>query len=97
MFASFSSGVSAILQRLDARSPKCRSLPRMVLALVALVLQGCSRAPTVPLAGPDPSNPTQQAAPSRYHSTTESYVRRRPVEPLPWIEQNRRVTPAPKS
>jgi hypothetical protein len=51
----------------------------------------------LPVAGPDPADPSARAPRVDYRSTTGAYKSQRPVEPAPWGEQNERVTPAPKS
>jgi hypothetical protein len=63
-----------------------------VLALAGL-LPACTAAPSAPLAGPDPSDPSARVAAVRYRSTTAPYASRRPVEPKPWQEQNIQVAP----
>ena len=96
MFAQFSARVLGIIRLTLAHLP--RDFPRrtLVLTLAVLALQACSRAPSAPFIGPDPSDPGVPVAASRYRSTTAGYVSQRPVEPRPWLEQNRGVTPAPK-
>jgi hypothetical protein len=64
--------------------------------VIAVGLSGCMPV-TVPLAGADPANPAARVAAVKYRSTTEPYLRLRPAEPAPWLDQNKRVTPAPKS
>lgn len=69
-----------------------------VVALIILgtaFLSGCAPAPRL-TAGPDPSHPGVPVPAAAYRSVTDSYVSQRPVTPLPWREQNQRVTPAPK-
>jgi hypothetical protein len=67
-------------------------------AVVALgsILAACAVAPAAPVAGPDPASPDVRVPLTNYRSTIGSYQRQRPVEPMPWIEQNQRVTPQPK-
>jgi hypothetical protein len=64
--------------------------------VLALLLAGCTDAPRVPAAGPDPSDPGARAPRVGYRSTVGSYKSQRPVEPAPWGEQNQRVAPQPK-
>jgi hypothetical protein len=64
-----------------------------VLAAVG-VLGACSSAP--PLTRPDPSDPGAPVRPVAYRSTIGPYTSRRPVEPKPWLEQNRDVAPPEK-
>jgi hypothetical protein len=70
------------------------SRPLCLLGL-AVLLHGCTGAPSSPSAGPDPSNPSARTPPVGYRSTTAPYVSRRPVDPGPWTEQNERVAPPP--
>lgn len=44
----------------------------------------------------DPSQPSEPVPPARYRSVTATTKTYRPVDPLPWPELNRRVTPRPK-
>jgi hypothetical protein len=64
---------------------------------LALLLAGCTDAPRLPMAGPDPSDPGTRAPRAGYRSTIGSYKSQRPVDPAPWGEQNERVAPRPKS
>ena len=73
-----------------------RPLALAVVILVAVLAQGCTRAPPVVFAGPDPSDPRAPAPRASFRSTTDGYASQRPVAPLPWREQNQRVAPAPK-
>jgi hypothetical protein len=70
-----------------------RLLTTLVLAASAA---GCWTSPPTPVAGPDPSDPGSHTPAVGYRSTLEPYQSRRPVEPLPWREQNERVAPPPK-
>jgi hypothetical protein len=70
---------------------------RAAVPLLALLLAGCTDAPRLPVAGPDPSDPGARAPRVGYRSTIGSYKSQRPVEPAPWGEQNERVAPRPKS
>lgn len=66
---------------------------RSVLALgAALWLAACSPLPVV-TAGPDPSDPAHPAAPVRYSPVLAGTGHYEPVEPKPWGETNRAVTP----
>lgn len=96
MFAQLLARVLGIVRLATARLPRWSPRSLLALALAGLALQACVRAPSAPLIGGDPSDPRTPGAASRYRSTTEGYVSQRPVEPRPWLEQNRRVTPAPK-
>ena len=66
------------------------------LATAALMLGACMPA-TIPLAGPDPSDPGAKVAGVGYRSTVAPYTSLRPTTPSAWREQNDRVAPAPKS
>lgn len=67
----------------------------MILAL-ATILPACSMVPSLPVTGPDPSDPGTPVARVGYASTIGPYQSLRPVSPSSWLEQNRRVAPAPK-
>jgi hypothetical protein len=68
-----------------------------VLAGLVLLLAGCADPPRSPAAGPDPAAPGTRAPRVDYRSTVGAYRSQRPVDPAPWVEQNERVAPAPKS
>ena len=68
----------------------------ILTGLVAL-LAGCTDAPRSPVAGPHPADPGARAPRVEYRSTVGAYRSQRPVDPAPWVEQNERVVPAPKS
>jgi hypothetical protein len=59
-------------------------------------LSGCLPA-TTPRGRADPADPAANVAGAGYRSTIAPYTSLRPVEPGPWLEQNRRVAPVPKS
>jgi hypothetical protein len=67
-----------------------------VLPGLAIILAGCTDAPRLPVAGPDPADPGARAPRVDYRSTIGSYKSQRPVDPAPWGEQNQRVAPTPK-
>lgn len=60
--------------------------------IAALSAAGCSAAPPLPQAAAAADASITVPA-VRYSSVTAPYMRQRPLEPLPWLEQNRRVTP----
>lgn len=63
----------------------------------ALVAGGCSwTPPTSPFAGPDPADPAVSIRPVTDVGVLGRYVSMRPVDPLPWREQNERVAPQPR-
>jgi hypothetical protein len=69
----------------------------VLLPIAVLLLAGWRDAPAPPVVGPNPADP---GAPTRgvdYRSTIAPYKSQRPVDPLPWGEQNQRVAPQPKS
>jgi hypothetical protein len=68
-----------------------------LLAGLALLLAGCADPPRSPAAGPNPADPGARAPRVDYRSTVGAYRSQRPVDPGPWVEQNERVAPAPKS
>jgi len=67
----------------------------LAAAAIALVLASCSQMPQ-PLTGPDPSDPQAHVRPAGYRPVIGSYASQRPVEPLPWRNQNDRIAPVPK-
>jgi hypothetical protein len=73
---------------------------RMVVSaaifVLGLLLQACSNAPQPPISGADPSSPDARVPAIAYHAVTDGYTTGRPVEPLPWREQNERIAPVPK-
>jgi len=77
-------------------APFRRRLGGLAAVALAALIQGCTATPHAPFNGPDPSNPHARVPVVGYRSTIGSYESRRPVEPVPWREQNERVAPAPK-
>jgi hypothetical protein len=69
----------------------------ILLSAALLLLAGCTDAPKSPVAGPDPGDPGARAPRVGYRSTVAPYTSHRPVDPGPWVEQNERVAPQPKS
>lgn len=71
---------------------------RRLAAALALScsLAGCLPATTL-RGGADPADPAARVGAANYRSTIAPYTSLRPAEPGPWLEQNRRVAPAPKS
>jgi len=51
---------------------------------------------TYPYAERDPSNPWAGPSTVKYRSVTREIQSYRPIEPLPWGDVNRGVTPTPK-
>ena len=67
---------------------------KIIVTAIALLAAACR--PVSAPAGADPADPSVSVPPARYQSTLGGYVRQRPVEPAPWLEQNKRVAPQPK-
>ena len=68
--------------------------PRSFAAVLVLaVVEGCTALPKTASVGADPSNPATRTPAAGYRSTTAPYTSRRPADPVPWREQNQRVTP----
>jgi len=63
---------------------------------LACGLGGCLPA-TAPLSGADPADPAVRVSATGYRPAIAPYTSLRPSEPGLWLEQNRRVAPAPKS
>ena len=80
---------TAVIQRSAVRR---YSLP----AAVTLLIQGCAAAPPQPFAAAQPSDPEVRIPAAAYRPVLSGYSSQRPVEPLPWLEQNRRVAPGQK-
>jgi hypothetical protein len=66
------------------------------MAFAVMALGGCA-VPLAPLVGADPADPEAKVASVGYQSTIAPYTSLRPTPPSGWKEQNRRVTPSPKS
>ncbi len=67
-----------------------------VALFAALLLSACAGKPTVTI-GPDPGDPAAAVPAAPYTSVTAGTTVYRPVEPKPWVEQNERVAPKPKT
>ena len=94
MFAQFGANVAVHSVAVTFFRNKFCILAGIVVA--AILLAGCIPAPS-PLVGADPADPTAPVAGVGYRSTIAPYTSLRPTAPLPWREQNDRVSPAPKS
>lgn len=68
----------------------------ITLAAAAVILAACSTPPAI-LSGTDPSDPAAPVPRVDYVPVTAGTAEYRPVEPKPWVEQNERVAPRPKS
>jgi hypothetical protein len=69
---------------------------KFIVIAFTLLMAACKPLST-PFAGGDPSDPSVPVPPARYQSSLGAYERQRPVTPLPWREQNERITPQPKA
>jgi hypothetical protein len=79
------------------RTPLLQSIAVLATAISIILLgQSCSPPPPSPFTGSDPSDPRTPVRATVYRSTVGPYTSQRPVEPVPWREQNERVTPPPK-
>jgi hypothetical protein len=78
------------------RIPLDRAIRSLTMLALAVSAAGCWTTPPSPVVGPDPSDPRARTPAVGYRSTVQPYESRRPVEPLPWREQNERVAPPPK-
>lgn len=67
-----------------------------VFAIALALLAAACKPVSYPVAAADPADPSAPVPSTRYQSTLGAYVSQRPVEPLPWREQNERVAPQPK-
>lgn len=66
------------------------------LAACAL-LTACASQPDQLSAASDAADSNAAVAPTAYRSVLGGYTGQRPVEPMPWVERNRSVTPQPKT
>ncbi|GLK76491.1 hypothetical protein GCM10008171_17450 [Methylopila jiangsuensis] len=67
----------------------------LVSAAVALLLSACSTQLPSPVSGRDPGDPSAPVPSARPASVTKGTSDYRPVEPKPWLEQNKGVTSKP--
>lgn len=74
-----------------------KSIHVALLGIFALLAEGCSPAPRVPMNGANAADPNASVPAATYRSTVGPYNSARPVAPAPWREQNERVAPQPKS
>ncbi len=83
-----------------ATATRCARLWRYrlpaLLALTALIAQGCAQTPPQVFAGPDAADADVRVAPTAYRSVLGGYASQRPVGPSPWLERNRQVAPSPE-
>ena len=82
-----------VLGRQPVRFARCLAFAAAVLTSP---LAACSQLPPAPFAGPDPSDPRARVPAVAYRPAVAPYASQRPVDPLPWREQNDRIAPAPK-
>ena len=71
-----------------------RNLSIVLFSLSALA--ACAKTPPI-TAGPNPGDAKATVPSATYSSVTEGTGVYRPVEPKPWIEQNKNVAPKPKA
>ena len=64
-------------------------------AVITLLVAGCSTQPPSLVAGRDPRDPSARVPVARYTPITAGTADYRPVEPKPWVEQNKGVTTPP--
>jgi hypothetical protein len=95
MLTHFGAKISAVGWA-AARLFETRLRVSAAIAAVTLTLGGCLPA-TGPMAGADPADPGARVAGVGYRSTVAPYSSLRPSSPSPWLEQNDRAAPAPKS
>lgn len=68
----------------------------LVSVAAAMLLAGCStQLPPTVLGRDDPSDPSAPVPAVRHSSVTAGTADYRPVEPKPWLEQNKGVTSKP--
>lgn len=72
------------------------ALRAAAVVMAAAIVAACTADPSVPIAGPDPSDPRARVPAASYRSTVAPYESLRPVEPAPWLQQNQQVAPQPK-
>jgi hypothetical protein len=91
-YARLRAAGTAVVKLLNARFRAVALLPVAFLLLVAW-----SDSPVSLLNKSNPADPRAPAPRVGYRSTIAPYKSRRPVEPTPWSERNRRIAPQPKS
>jgi hypothetical protein len=87
--------VAATRFRVAAGPFRFETLDMKFLAIALTLLAAACKPISTPFAGADPADPSARVPATRYQSSLGAYERQRPVEPLPWREQNERVTPQP--
>lgn len=75
------------------KRPKIINIGPGAALVVTLMVAGCSAVPPLPRAAAAADADIAVPA-TRYSSVTAPYTRQRPVEPLPWLDQNQRVAPS---
>lgn len=95
MFAHFWTRSAELLRRGTALLPGS-SVALLAVACGLLVASCSSASQPVSLAGPDPADPKVRVPAATYRPLIAPYAAQRPVEPLPWREQNQGVAPAAK-
>lgn len=72
------------------------ALRTIAVVAAAALAAGCAADPSSRVAGSDPSDPRVPVPVASYRSTIAPYESLRPVDPLPWPQQNQQVAPSPK-
>lgn len=68
----------------------------VAVVLLGLLIAACAAAPAKQVAVNDPASAEVPVPPVRHRSSLGSYISQRPVDPVPWTEQNQRIAPQPK-
>jgi hypothetical protein len=74
----------------------CATAKVSVLLTLLFALGACTAAPRLHAFAGDPADPAARVPATKYRSTLGPYTSLRPVDPLPWREQNERVAPQPR-
>jgi hypothetical protein len=99
MFARIKAALAlswAVIAKPIDKTAKLRHAKRATTFALAGALAGCLPT-TAPLSGADPADPAAKIPRASYRSVVAPYTSLQPAEPGPWLEQNRRLAPAPKS
>lgn len=95
MFAHFWTRSAGLLRR--GKALLSGSSGALLAVACGLLVASCSSASQpASMGGPDPADPKVRVPAATYRSLVAPYAAQRPVEPLPWREQNQGVAPAEK-